>query len=193
MSAVIERAEKVWTETELCALPDDGYLHEVVNGELVMSPKNNLQHEQICQRVNFALEIFNRAHHLGAVFGSSMGFWMENRNCRAPDVAFVSKARLRELGYKPNTKTFFSGAPDLAIEVLSPSNTRLEMDGRLADFFASGARIAWIIHPDEQLVEVCHSRSDRRVIGPTGYLDGEQVLPGFRLQVSDLFRDWDWE
>ena len=82
MNAVIENDRKTWTEAELQALPDDGYIHEVVNGQLVMSPKNNFQHEQICERINFALETFNRARRLGAVFGSSMGFWMSNRNCR---------------------------------------------------------------------------------------------------------------
>jgi Uma2 family endonuclease len=193
MNVVTDKTAKVWTETELQALPDDGYLHEVVGGELVMSPKNNLQHEQICQRLNFALESFNRSHRLGAVFGSSMGFWMENRNCRAPDVAFVSKARLREFGLKSNAKAFFPGAPDLAVEILSPGNTRSEMDERLADFFASGSQAVWIVHPDEQFVEVCHSPTDRTLVGPAGVLDGEKILPGFQFQVADLFKSADWE
>ena len=188
-----QKAGKVWTEAALQALPADGYLHELVNGELVMSSKNNFQHEQICQRLNFALESFNRAHRLGVVFGSSMGFWMADRNCQAPDVAFVPKARLRQLGFQPDTKTFFPGAPDLAAEVLSPGNSRAEMDERLTDYFASGARVVWIIHPDEQFVEVCHSRTQRRIVGLTGSLDGEHLLPGFRLSVADLFRPWDWE
>jgi len=183
---------KVWTEAELQALPDEGYNHEVVKGQLLMSPKNNFQHEQICERINFALESFNRLHRLGAVFGSSMGFWMKNRNCRAPDVAFVSKARLVEFGFNPGTKSFFPGAPDLAIEVLSPSNTRAELDERQADFFASGARLAWLIHPDEQIVKVCSSLTERRMIGPEGFLDGEDLLPGFQHPVADLFRGWEW-
>jgi Uma2 family endonuclease len=173
-------------------MPDDGYVHEVVNGELVMSPKNNFQHELICERLNFALESFNRLHRLGAVFGSSMGFWMENRNCRAPDVSFVPKQRLLRLGFKPETKTFFAGAPDLAVEVLSLSNTRSELEERLTEFFASGARIVWLVHPEEQFVEVCHSRTDRRIVGPAGFLEGEDLLPGFRLPVSDLFKNWEW-
>ena len=192
MSAAIERAGKVWTEAELQAMADKGYNHEIINGELVRSPKNNFQHEQICERLNFALEAFNRVHRLGAVFGSSMGFWMANRNCRAPDVSFVTKERLLRFGFKPSTKTFFSGAPDLGVEVLSPGNTRAEIDERLADFFASGARIVWIVHPDEEFVEVCHSRTDRCIIGPAAVLEGEDLLPGFRLPVADLFKSWDW-
>jgi len=192
MSAVSEKAGKTWTEAELQAMPDEAYTHEIVNGQLVMSPKNNFQHEQICERLNFALESFNRLHRLGAVFGSSMGFWMENRNCRAPDVSFVPKERLLRVGFKPDTKSFFPGAPDLAVEVLSPGNTRAEMDERLADFFTSGARLVWIVHPDERFVEVCHSLTDRRIVGPAGCLDGEDLLPGFRVPVSELFKDWEW-
>jgi Uma2 family endonuclease len=192
MSAVIEQAGKLWTEAEIQALPDNGCLHEVVAGQLVMSPKNNFQHEQICERLNFALESFNRAHRLGAVFGSSMGFWMKNRNCRAPDVSFVSKERLIRLGFKPDAKSFFPGAPDLAAEVLSPGNTHAEIDERLRDFFDSGSQVAWIVHPDKQLAEVCHSLADRRILGVGGSLDGEHLLPGFSYPVSDLFRGWDW-
>ncbi len=192
MSAVTEKSGKVWTEAELQAMPDEGYVHEIVAGELIMSPKNNFQHEQICERLNFTLESFNRLHRLGAVSGSSMGFWMENRNCRAPEVSFVPKERLLRLGFKPDTRTFFPGAPDLAAEVLSPGNTRAEMDERLADFFAGGARIVWMVHPDEQFVEVCRSRTDRRIVDPAGFLDGEDVLPGFRLPVGDLFKNWEW-
>jgi Uma2 family endonuclease len=192
MSAVIEQAAAIWTEAEIQALPDDGYLHEVVNGELVMSPKNTFQHEQICGRLYFALESFNRMHRLGAVSGSSMGFWMKNRNCRAPDVSFVPKERLLRLGFKPDAKFFFPGAPDLAVEVLSPSNTRAEIDERLRDFFGSGAQIAWVVHPEEQFVELCHSLTDRQVLGSGESLVGEHLLPGFSIPVADLFKGWEW-
>src|SRR5438445_3970139 len=145
MSAAIDTPKKIWTEAELQALPEDGYNHEVVDGELVMSPKNNWFHGSICIRLSGELREFNRKHRLGAVLDSSTGFWMFNRNCRAPDVSFVPKARLAALGFKPNEKRFFPGAPDLAVEVLSENNTRAEIDDPLKDFFASGTRLAWVI------------------------------------------------
>ncbi len=193
MSTAVEPAKHLWAEAELEALPEDGFLHEVVNGELVMSPKNNWFHGRICTRLLFAIETFNRAHRLGAVLDSSTGFWMFNRNCRAPDVSFVSKARLTTLGFKPNEKRFFPGAPDLAIEVLSPNNTRAEIDDRLRDFFASGAQMAWVIDAELQQVEVCHSPIQRKLIGSGGFLEGEQVLPGFQYPIADLFKEWDWD
>lgn len=150
---------KIWTEKELQALPDDGYLHEVVNGELVMSPKNNPEHGEICARLLTALRTYAEAHRLGAVWDSSTGFWMENENCRAPDVSFVAKARLA--GRRRPRREFFQGAPDLAVEVLAPTNTPQEITERLKDFFASGTQIAWVIHPEEQFVELDHSPTQR--------------------------------
>ncbi len=183
---------RVWTEAELEALPEDGFIHEVVNGDLVMSPKNNFQHEDICTRLLVALESFNRAHRLGKVLGSSAGFWMRDHNCRAPDVSFTTKARLLALGFTSSTRKFFPGAPDLAVEILSPNNVRTEMDARLNDFFASGTQIAWIIKPDQQCAEVWHSATRRKVLGPEAELDGEHLLPGFRFPLADLFKEWDW-
>ena len=186
-------SKKVWTEAELQALPEDGYLHEVVDGELVMSPKNNPYHGDICADLSMALRTFAKAHRLGAVWDSSTGFWMSNRNCRAPDISFVVKERLIRLGIKRSSRLFFPGAPDLAVEVLSPNNTRAEIDARLSDFFASGTRIAWIIDPDAEHVEICHSPVQRKLLGSGADLDGESLLPGFRYPIADLFKAWDWE
>jgi len=116
----IER--KVWTEAELEALPEDGYIHEVVDGELVMSPKNNPYHGKICAELLTALCTFVKARQLGAVWDSSTGFWMLNRNCRAPDVSFISKERLQALDFKRNSRSFFPGAPDRASECLRAEN-----------------------------------------------------------------------
>jgi Uma2 family endonuclease len=193
MSATAVAAPRIWTEAELQALPEDGFIHEVVNGELVMSPKNTWFHGRICTRLLYAIEAFNRAHRLGAVLDSSTGFWMFNRNCRAPDVSFVPKARLAALGFKPTEKRFFPGAPDLAVEVLSENNTRAEIDERLKDFFASGTLLAWIIDPELQRVEVCRSLTQRKLIGSGGFLDGEDLLPGFQFPIADLFKEWDWD
>ena len=193
MSAALELPKKVWTEAEIEALPEDGYLHEIVNGELVMSPKNNFQHGDLCARLLIALGNFTRQHRLGVVLDSSTGFWMHNRNCRAPDISFVSRHRMAGLGFRPKTNRFFPGGPDLAVEILSPNNTRAEMDDRLKDFFASGTQIAWVIDPETECAEVCHSVTQRQLLGAGADLDGEQLLPGFRYPIANLFKEWDWE
>src|ERR1041385_5864134 len=158
MIAPAAPAPKVWTEAEIEALSEDGYIHEIVDGELVMSPKNDFFHGDICSRLLAPLVNFNVKHKLGAVLDSSTGFWMQN-NCRSPDISFVTRARLTALGFKRSTRKFFPGAPDLAVEILSPNNTRAEIDARLKDFFASGTQIAWVIDPDSETAEV---RSEER-------------------------------
>jgi len=179
MTEVVSDA-KVWTEEDLQSLPADSYTYELVNGELVMSPKNNFQHEFIVARIAAAMTTHNEKARLGAVLGSNLGFWMKNRNCRAPDVAFISAARLKALGFTPHTRRFFPEAPDLGVEVLSRGNTRAEIDSRLRDFFASGCRLFWIVDPFEEFVEVCHSPIDRKLVGPGGEIVGEDVFPGFK-------------
>ena len=97
------------------------------------------------------------------------------------------------LGFKRRARSFFPGAPDLAVEILSPNNTRAEIDERLRDFFASGTQLAWIINPETESVEVCHSPVRRRLVGPGGALDGEDLLPGFQFPIAELFKEWEWE
>lgn len=190
MIAGTAETKKIWTEAELEALLEDGYIHELVDGELVMSPKNNWQHGDICAQLLTALRAYAITHSLGAVWDSSTGFWMRNRNCRAPDISFVSKARLK--GLKRSDRQFFQGAPDLAVEILAPSNTRGEIDARLKDFFASGTQIAWVINPENECAEICRTLTERKLVGSGGFLDGEHLLPGFQFPIADLFKEWDW-
>ncbi|MBI4325952.1 MAG: Uma2 family endonuclease [Chloroflexi bacterium] len=192
MIAAANVAKKVWTEPELQSLPEDGCIHEVVDGELVMSPKNDFYHGDICIRLSTALNNYVTARRLGAVLDSSTGFWMRNQNCRAPDISFIAKARLAALGFKRSTRRFFPGAPDLAVEILSPNNARSEIDARLKDFFGSGTQIAWIINPEAECVEVCYSPDKRKLLGVAASLDGEHLLPDFQFPIADLFKEWDW-
>ena len=189
LSPTTER--KKWTEAELQALPDDGYKHEVVNGELVMSPKNNFEHGHLGMRLGSALLVHVEREKLGAVVDSSTGFWMQNENCRAPDVSFVSKVRLR--GFKSAPRSFLNAAPDLAVEILSPHNTRAEIQERLKDYFSSGTKLVWIIDPETKSAEICYSLEKRRLISPNGELNGEEVVPGFRYKLPDLFPEWNWD
>jgi len=177
----------------LQALPEDGFDQELVDGEIVISPKNDFFLGYIGSRLSAALLAFAETRRLGTVLDSSTGFRMNNLNVRAPDISFISRARLKQHGFRGTTRGFFPGAPDLAVEILSPNNTRKEIDERLKDFFSSGTRLAWIIDPDAQRAEICRSLTGRRWISGGDFLDGEDLLPGFRYAVADLFKDWDWE
>ena len=95
-----------------------------------------------------------------------------------------------KLKFNPSSREFFPGAPNLAVEVFSPNNSRTDLDQWLREFFASGTQIAWLIDPNAERVEIFRSLTERRRAGPGGELDGEPLLPGFRYPIGDLFKDW---
>src|SRR5436190_18541794 len=121
------------------------------------------------------MSVFARQHDLGAVSGPDSTMRMRTGRVRLPDIAFVSKHRL------PSTRQPIPTlAPDLAVEVLSESNTAAEIKQKLQDFFQSGTQLAWIVDPDSRTVAVHHSPdAPDRILQETDQLDGGSVLPGF--------------
>jgi hypothetical protein len=121
---------------------DNGYIHEVVAGELVMSPEQ-LSAQAFSPACSFR-GAFNRQHRLGAVWDPALAV-----GCRTGIVVLGrflhSQSQVAQPGFHSSTRKF-SRAPDLAVEIL-PGNTRAEIDERLKDFFASGTQIAWIVIP----------------------------------------------
>ena len=179
---------KIWTDDELLSLPEDGNKYEVMNGELIVSPAG-IEHEEIGVRLIVALASFVREHKLGIVCGSSAGYWMKSKpkNFLSPDVSFIAKERLG--GAKRAPRKFFDGAPDLVVEVLSPRDTIELLHEKIVEYFNSGARLIWVINPDEQIVLVYHTPTPDQLLRADDTLDGEQVIPGFTLPVSELFEE----
>src|ERR1035438_4682380 len=150
MQAVIEGKE--WTEEALMALPIYGRKYEVLGGELVVSP-TGVQHGYISSRLLAALLEFALKHRLGLVVDSSTGFRLKHGDCLSPDASFVRRERFG----KEFTQKFFPGAPDLAVEVLSPGESLAAIDKKLVAYFADETRLAWVINPKEKTVRVHHS------------------------------------
>ncbi len=108
------------------------------------------------------------------------------KRVRFPDVCFISWDRLPE-GEIPENQRILEAIPDLAIEILSESNTPAEMDLKRRDYFLAGVRLVWVINPKTQTAEVFTSPTDKKRISKTGSLQGGEVLPGFRLPLHQLF------
>src|ERR1043165_5797430 len=111
---------KDWTEKELVALPKEHGKYELVDGELVLMPPAGFEHGDISLEAGMRLRAYVRRKKLGRVVDGQTGFWMKSGNLRSPDVSFVSKQRLLEMERLP--AGLFIGAPDLAVEVLSPDD-----------------------------------------------------------------------
>ena len=183
----IATEKKIWTDEEFMALPDDGDRYEIVNGELVNMGNSGMEHGNLGTFLGGALELYIRPRKLGVACDSSTAFRMKSGNKRSPDISFVAKERLK--GLKKLPKGFFEGAPDLAIEVLSPSNTFEEIHSKLVEYFESGCKLAWVINPDEESVLVYRKPQPEKLLKITDSLDGEELVPGFTLAIAELFTE----
>lgn len=178
--------KKIWTDEEFMALPEDGR-YELVNGELVNMGNSGMEHGWIASILNGAMFGFVQSRKLGVICDSSTAFTMKSGNKRSPDLSFIAKERLQ--GVKRLPRGYFQGSPDLAVEILSPTNTVEEIHDKIVEYFENGTRLVWVIHPDEQYVLVYHSSSPDGFLRIGDRLDGEDVVPEFTLLVGELFAE----
>lgn len=178
---------KVWTDAEFMALPDDGNRYELVKGELVNLGNSGALHGYIAIILSAALFALVTSRKLGILLDSSTAFTMKNGNKRSPDIAFFAKERLQGLEELPTG--FLEGGPDLVVEILSPGNTVAEIEDKIAEYFANGTRLLWVISPGQHYVLVYRSGYEpQRLFTSADFLEGEDVVPGFTFPVADLFQ-----
>jgi Uma2 family endonuclease len=174
--ATVEDVEK--------ALARTGRAHELVDHILVEKPMGYLE-ARIAYILGHILETFLETHDLGMASGPDGPFRISGDLVRSPDVAFITWARLP--GGEFPSRAVPEMVPDLAIEVLSETNTPREMERKLRDYFSAGTRLVWYIDPRTQTARA-HTSPDRSQFIPTdGVLDGGEVLPGFEVRLADLF------
>lgn len=162
---------------------------ELVDGEVIeMAPAGGV-HGRVTGRMASRLAQHVEARGGGEVLAGDVGFVLglpgDPERVRAPDVAFVSAARLPD-GRLP--VGFVRGAPDLAIEVLSPSDNPVEVQQKVRDYLEAGARLVWVVAPQAATVTVYRPDGSARLVREPESLDGETVLPGLDIPLSDLFR-----
>jgi Uma2 family endonuclease len=165
--------------------PTDGTRLELVRGEVIAMPRPNWEHGEIAGKVYTEIKLFLRQHPIGRV--SVEGGIITERGpdtVRGPDVSFMSKARMP---IDERMNRFADQTPDLCVEVVSPSNTRMALNGKIAEYFSTGARMVWVVDPDERSVTVYREPNEGRVLKQGAILDGGDVLAGLSCKVSDLF------
>jgi Uma2 family endonuclease len=178
--------KKVWTDAEFMAIERDGCF-ELVNGELIDMGNSGAKHGYVAVLLSAALFNCVSTQKLGAMFDSSTAFKMKNGNKRSPDISFVAKERLQGLDDLPDG--FLDGAPDLAVEILSPGNTVDEIHNKLVEYFENGTRLAWVVHPQEHYILVYRSgQQPECLLKSIDTLDGEDIVPSFTLPVAELFQ-----
>jgi Uma2 family endonuclease len=162
-------------------------LCELVDGVLVEKAMGKYE-AYLGSMLNYLLWAFVHPRKLGVVLSSDAMLRLAPGLIRIPDVCFFSWARLP--GRKVTGEAFYETAADLAVEVISPSNTRKEMQQKLQEYFAGGARLVWYVyHRPRKEVRVYTSPQDCSVLAADQMLDGGDVLPGFRLELRELFAE----
>jgi Uma2 family endonuclease len=186
----VTTAARLMTADELLRLPDDGQRHELIAGELrTMAPTGD-EHGGIVVAVIESLGTHVRANRLGRVRAGEPGFLLaqDPDTVRAPDVAFIRRERVRATGkvtgYRP-------GAPDLAIEIISPSDLYTEVDEKVAMWFAHGAKMVIVINPRRRTASVYRSPTQVTILTEAESLEGADVVPGWTMPVAALFEDED--
>lgn len=162
----------------------DKRLCELVDGTLVEKAVGQYE-SRVAIVLAYFMEGYLEQHDLGICYGADAMLRVVPGRVRLPDVSFVSWTKLpnRELPAEPIANL----VPDLAVEVLSESNTRREMENKRREYFQGGARLVWEIDPETRSARVYTSPDQFQEIGPDGTLDGADVLPGFTLSLAQLF------
>lgn len=173
------------TADQLFWMPDDGYHHELVEGRLTTMSPPGFVHGICGGRLMEALGRHVREQGLGHVV-QDVGFTLRRNpdTVRAPDVAFVAAARVPpgDLPLK-----YWPGAPDLAVEVLSPRERGVQR--KVEDYLTSGARAVWVVRPRDWTVTVHHPGASPRVFQEDEMLEDAVVVPGFTYPLRDLFEN----
>lgn len=173
------------TEDEFMRLPKDGFKEfhkfELVDGRLKEVPTRS-SHDQIRFRLLMRLGPFMLGQ--GGVSTGQAGFRMGDGNIRVPDISFTRKARLPG-GRVPDA--FGDVAPDLCVEMISPSEERADMARKVREHFEAGAEQVWHVFPERQQVVVFTAPAASRTLDADDTLTAGDILPGFSCRVGDLF------
>jgi Uma2 family endonuclease len=174
------------TAEEFFYEPEEDLRKELVAGEVVCEPQPNPEHGAIAANLTYHLRSFLAANRLGRVVVES-GYVLQRGpdTVRGPDVSFISTTRWAAT----NRRSFFEGAPDLAVEVASPSDSRPKLAAKAREYLRAGSRLVWVVWPRTRTVDVHRPGSPPTTLGTADTLDGGDLLPGFTLPVSLIFED----
>ena len=172
------------TYKDYCATPDDER-YELLNGTLMMVPAPNRKHQKVLGRLHIELSRFNQEHELGEVYVAPFDVWLSDTDVVQPDVLFVSRAREHTL-----TDENVRGAPDLVIEILSPSTADRDLGYKHDLYGRHGVLEYWIVDPMAETVAVHRQRDGRLELAETfgrGDTLRTALLNGLQLKLDDVF------
>lgn len=179
-------ATKAMTAEEFAALADDGWRWELIKGVPHRVPPPGFEHGQLGSDILFALRLYVDPRHLGEVVGEiGILFERDPELICGPDVSFVRAERLPPRSAR---RGYLTVLPDLAVEIVSPSDRPADVAEKIAYYLARGIPVVWAVDPQPAHVAVHRAGVAPVLLGRSDVLEGEGVLAGFRLPLVDLFR-----
>lgn len=175
MSLTLEDLEKMQQQ-----YPE--YRMELVQGNIIVMSPSGYESDEVAATMVSQLYNWVKPRKLGRVAASSAGFRLPNENLRAPDASFVLAERLRR-----SPKSFAQLAPDLTVEVKSPSDNLEDLRAKIQEFLSLGTKVGILLNPDEQIVEVYNFGQEARILYNVDILTVPELLPGWEVPVSDLW------
>jgi Uma2 family endonuclease len=175
---------KRYTYEDYAQLPE-GSTHQLINGELVMTPAPGIIHQKVSGRLEFALREFVSREELGEVLDAPTDVLFSDTDTFQPDILFVPKRRLRII-----TEEKVEGAPDLIVEVLSPTTGYYDLTYKKSVYESSGVKEYWLVDPHQGTVEVLTNTPAGFQIHEKGKRTGivhSKLLEGFQVDLEKLF------
>ncbi|HEV2721578.1 MAG TPA: Uma2 family endonuclease [Thermoanaerobaculia bacterium] len=168
------------TADELFRLSKDGVRYELVRGELRKMSPTGIAHGRVAARITGSLIIYLELHPIGEVYSNDVGFWLERNpdTVLAPDVAFIRKGRVVD------TAKFYEGQPDVAFEVVSPTDRYTDVEEKAAEWLRGGATAVVVVDPARKSARIHRSHE---TVNVTETISIEEVLPNWRLPLAKLF------
>ncbi len=170
---------------ELCRNNRDLRFEQTATGELIIMPPTGWETGNRNIEIAYQVQAWSRTTKLGKAFDSSTGFILPNGAKRSPDAAWVRQERLDAL--KPNPDKFLPLAPDFAIELRSATDNLQTLRKKMGEYIAVGVRLGWLINPQDKQVEVYRLDRGVEILQSPSQVFGEDVLPGFSLNLTDLW------
>jgi Uma2 family endonuclease len=175
-----------WTYQDYLRLPDDGYHYQVIKGVLLMTAAPKPRHQRISRNLLVALHLFVTEQGMGEVLDSPIDVLFGDLATPVePDIIFITRERLSTI-----KESHIEGAPDLIVEILSPSNWVVDRRDKFAVYEAAGVREYWIVDPDARTVEIYSLRRGRYALlerYEPGQTMQSDLLTGFEIPVDDIF------
>ncbi|NEQ22733.1 MAG: Uma2 family endonuclease [Microcoleus sp. SIO2G3] len=170
---------------QLCQKNRDYRFERTAAGELLIMPPTGSDTGRRNADMTFQLQAWNRQNNLGIVFDSSAGFQLPNGANRSPDASWVRRERWEALTPEQQEK-FAPLCPDFVVELRSKSDSLKELQKKMQEYIANGTRLGWLIDRKNQRVEIYRQGQDVEIIKSPNTLSGEDVLPGFVLDLKDI-------